>query len=211
VGRYTGPTEKLSRREGVELELKGARRMARKGGLERRGDAPPGQHGTARRRRESIYGQQLREKQRAKRYYGVREKQFRNYLAKARKGREGQIGDRLMVLLERRLDNVIYRLGMATTRAQARQFINHQHVQVNGRRVDIASFLVTPDDVISIRMESPIRPAAQEATELIGRVAPWLQADFDGLTGKVLRLPDRHEIDAPVNEHLIVELYSRVM
>jgi small subunit ribosomal protein S4 len=212
VGRYTGPTEKLSRREGVELELKGARRLARKGGLERRGDAPPGQHGAGRfRRRESIYGQQLREKQRAKRYYGVREKQFRNYVVKARKGREGQLGERLMVLLERRLDNVVYRLGLATTRAQARQFVGHGHVTVNGRRVDIASFLVSIDDVISIKLESPIRPAAIEATELIGRVTPWLQADFDGLTGKVLRFPERNEIDAPVNEQLIVELYSRSM
>jgi small subunit ribosomal protein S4 len=210
VGRYTGPTEKLSRREGVELELKGARRLARKGGLERRGDAPPGQHGNARRRRESVYGLQLREKQRAKRYYGTRERQFRNTFAKAKKGTEGQVGERLMVLLERRLDNVIYRLGLATTRPQARQFVNHGHVQVNGRRVDIPSFLVSEGDIVAINLESPVRPAAQEATEMIGRVAPWLQADFDGLTGKVLRMPERHEIDAPVNEQLIVELYSRV-
>ena len=140
MGRYTGPTEKLSRREGVELELKGARRLARKGGLERRGDAPPGQHGNARRRRESVYGLQLREKQRAKRYYGMRERQFRKVFREAQKSREGQVGERLMVLLERRLDNVVYRLGLATTRAQARQFVNHRHVQVNGRRVDIAPF-----------------------------------------------------------------------
>ncbi len=210
MGRYTGPTEKLSRREGVELELKGARRMARKGGLERRGDAPPGQHGTGRRRRESVYGLQLREKQRAKRYYGMRERQFRKTYRDAQRGREGQVGERLMVLLERRLDNVVYRLGLATTRAQARQFVNHGHVQVNGRRVDIPSFLVSEGDIVSIKLESPVRPAAQEATDLIGRVAPWLQGDFDGLTGKVLRLPQRGEIDAPVNEQLIVELYSRV-
>lgn len=210
MGRYTGPTEKLSRREGVELELKGARRMARKGGLERRGDAPPGQHGNARRRRESVYGLQLREKQRAKRYYGVREGQFRKTYRDAQKGREGQVGERLMVLLERRLDNVVYRLGLATTRAQARQFVNHRHVQVNGRRVDIPSYLVSEGDVVAIKLDSPVRPAAQEATDLIGRVTPWLQADFDGLTGKVLRYPERREIDAPVNEQLIVELYSRV-
>jgi small subunit ribosomal protein S4 len=209
VGRYTGPTEKLSRREGVELELKGARRLARKGGLERRGDAPPGQHGHSRRRRASVYGLQLREKQRAKRYYGVRERQFRRYFREANRGREGQVGERLMVLLERRLDNVVYRLGLATTRAQARQFVNHGHVQVNGRRVDIPSFLVKPGDVVAIALDSPIREAAHEATELIGRVAPWLQADFDGLTGKVLRLPERAEIDAPVNEQLIVELLAR--
>jgi small subunit ribosomal protein S4 len=210
VGRYTGPTEKLSRREGVELELKGARRLARKGGLERRGDAPPGQHGHARRRRASVYGLQLREKQRAKRYYGVRERQFRRYLSEAHKGREGRLGERLMVILERRLDNVVYRLGFASTRAQARQFITHRHVLVNGRRVDIPSFSVSPGDEISIRMESPVAPAAREATEQIGRVANWLLADFDALKGTVSRLPERREIDAPVNEQLIVELYSRV-
>jgi small subunit ribosomal protein S4 len=209
LGRYTGPTEKLSRREGVELELKGARRLARKGGLERRGDAPPGQHGHTRRRRESVYGQQLREKQRAKRYYGVREKQFRRYMREASRSREGRVGERLMVLLERRLDNVVYRLGLASTRAQARQFITHRHVLVNGRRVDIPSYLVTPGEVISVRMDSPVRDAAQEATEMIGRVSPWLQADFDGLSGVVLRLPDRREIDAPVHEQLIVELLAR--
>ncbi len=211
MGRYTGPKEKLSRREGVELELKGARRMAGKGGLERRGDAPPGQHGRSLRRRESVYGRQLREKQRAKRYYGIRERQFRGYVLKARKGREGQLGERLMTLLERRLDNVVYRLGLASTRAQARQFVSHGHVLVNGRRVDIPSFLVSVDDVVAIKLDSPVRAAATEATELIGRVAPWLQADFDGLTGKVLRFPERHEIDAPINEQLIVELYSRAM
>lgn len=210
MGRYTGPKEKLSRREGVELELKGARRLARKGGLERRGEAPPGQHGHARRRRESVYGLQLRMKQRAKRYYGVRERQFRRYLRKARTGREGQLGERLMVLLERRLDNVVYRLGLASTRAQARQFVGHGHVLVNGRRVDIASFSVSPGDEIALKTDSPVAPAAREAVEQMGRVAPWLQADFDGLRGTVLRLPERPEIDAPVDEQLIVELSSRV-
>lgn len=210
MGRHTGPTEKLSRREGVELELKGARRLARKGGLERRGDAPPGQHGHSFRRRPSVYGQQLREKQRAKRYYGVRERQFRRYLREARRGREGQLGERLMVILERRLDNVVYRLGLASTRAQARQYVNHGHVLVNGRRVDIASFSVSPGDEIAVRGDSTVREAAREATTQIGRVAGWLLADFDALRGTVARLPERHEIDAPVNEHLIVELYSRV-
>jgi small subunit ribosomal protein S4 len=209
VGRYTGPTEKLSRREGVELELKGARRLARKGGLERRGDAPPGQHGASRRRRDSVYGLQLREKQRAKRYYGVREKQFRRYVRDASRGREGRVGERLMTLLERRLDNVVYRLGLASTRAQARQFITHRHVLVNGRRVDIPSYLISPGDEVAIRMDSPIRPAAVEATEQMGRVTPWLLADFDALRGTIARLPERREIDAPVNEQLIVELLSR--
>ena len=208
MGRYTGPTERLSRREGVELELKGARRMARKGGLERRGDRPPGQHGT-RRRSPSVYARQLREKQRAKRYYGVRERQLRRYLRASTHGREGRAGERLLILLERRLDNVVYRLGLATTRAQARQFVNHGHVLVNGRRVDIPSRSVVPGDEIAIRADSPIRPAAHEATEMIGRIAAWLLADPDGLRGTVARLPERAEIDAPVDEQLIVELLSR--
>lgn len=210
MGRYTGPTERLSRREGVDLELKGARRLAGKGGLERRGQAPPGQHGWTMRRRPSVYAQQLREKQRLKRYYGIREAQLRRYLRAARRGAEGRHGERLMVALERRLDNVVYRLGLAATRAQARQFVGHRHVLVNGRRVDIPSLAVSPGDVIEFRAGSPARPVALEATELVGRVAPWLAAEPDALRGIVTRLPERHEIDAPVDEQLVVELYARV-
>lgn len=137
MGRHTGPVEKLSRREGVELYLKGERLARGKSALERRGAVPPGQHGRSRRPRPSTYALQLREKQRAKRYYGVRERQFRRYVRVASRRRAGRTGEELLRLLERRLDNVIYRLGFAATRAQARQFVNHGHVEVNGARCDI--------------------------------------------------------------------------
>ena len=208
MGRYTGPVEKLSRREGVELHLKGERALKGKSALERRGAAPPGQHGTRRGRRPSIYAEQLRAKQRAKRYYGVRESQFRRYVREASK--KGVTGEELLRLLERRLDNVVYRLGFASTRAQARQFVNHGHVTVDGRRVDVPSYAVKPGQEIAISGSSPVRDAAAASTELTGSVAPWLQTDFETLTGKVLRLPERREIGAPVDEHLIVELYSRL-
>jgi small subunit ribosomal protein S4 len=210
VGRYTGPVEKLSRREGVDLCLKGERRLNGKSALERRGPQPPGQHGNARRRRESVYAEQLREKQKAKRYYGVREKQFRRYVAAATKKREGVVGEQLLQLLEQRLDNVVYRLGLASTRPQARQFVSHGHVLVNGERCDIASRQVKPGDVVMIKPEAAVRPVSTAATDQMGRVGPWLEADFDSLAGKVLRLPVRNEIDTPVAEQLIVEFYSRV-
>jgi small subunit ribosomal protein S4 len=207
MGRHTGPVEKLSRREGVELFLKGERALNGKSALERRGATPPGQHGRARRPRPSIYQTQLRAKQAAKRYYGVRERQFRRYVDRANRG-EGVTGDALLALLERRLDNVVYRLGFAGTRAQARQFVNHGHVTVDGRKVDIASFLVRPGNVIAIH--GPVRALAAASTELTGAVAGWLQTDFDALQGTVLRLPERSDINAPVDEQLIVELYSRL-
>src|SRR5688500_12362656 len=149
MGRYTGPVEKLSRREGVELFLKGERALNGKSALERRGDAPPGQHGQARRRKPSIYQTQLRAKQTAKRYYGIREGQFRRYVHKANRA-QGVTGEELLSLLERRLDNVVYRLGFAGTRAQARQFVNHGHVTVDGKKVDIASYLVKPGETVAI-------------------------------------------------------------
>lgn len=209
MGRYTGPTEKLSRREGVELFLKGERLLNGKSGLERR-PTPPGQHGAARRRQPSTYGVQLREKQRAKRYYGVRERQFRRYVREASRQREGLMGDHLLRLLERRLDNVVYRLGLATTRAQARQYVNHGHVMVDGGRVDIPSFQVKAGQTVALRTGSPVEPAVRDAVELVAAVPGWLQADVDALEGKVLRLPERSEIATPVNEQLIVEFYSRV-
>jgi small subunit ribosomal protein S4 len=207
MGRYTGPVEKLSRREGVELFLKGERALNGKSALERRGDAPPGQHGQLRRRKPSVYQTQLRAKQTAKRYYGVREGQFRRYVDKANRS-QGVTGEELLTLLERRLDNVVYRLGFAGTRAQARQFVNHGHVTVDDRKVDIASYLVKPGQTVAIT--GPVRELASAATELTGAVSGWLQTDFDALQGTVLRLPERSDINAPVNEQLIVELYSRV-
>ena len=207
MGRHTGPVEKLSRREGVELFLKGERALNGKSALERRGDAPPGQHGQARRRKPSIYQTQLRAKQTAKRYYGIREGQFRRYVDKANRA-QGITGEELLSLLERRLDNVVYRLGFAGTRAQARQFVNHGHVTVDGKKVDIASYLVSAGEVVA--NNGPVREVASAATELTGAVSGWLQTDFEQLSGKVLRLPVRSDINAPVNEHLIIELYSRL-
>ncbi|EHN11869.1 SSU ribosomal protein S4p (S9e) [Patulibacter medicamentivorans] len=211
MGRYTGPVERLSRREGVDLELKGARRLAGKGALERRGALPPGQHGGGRRVKTSVYAQQLREKQRAKRYYGVREKQFRRLLNEAakRNAENTVTGERLLQLLEQRVDNVVVRLGFAATRAQARQFVSHGHVLVNGVRHTIASARLKPGDVVTIKDGAPIKPLAQEATELVAIVPAWLEADHDGLSGRVLRLPTRQEIQVPITEHLIVELAGR--
>ncbi len=208
MGRYTGPVERLSRREGVELFLKGERALNGKSGLERRGPAPPGQHGQRRRVKQSIYSTQLRAKQRAKRYYGVRERQFRRYVKHAQRG-SGLTGERLLQLLELRLDNVVYRLGFATTRAQARQFVNHGHVLVDGKRVDIASYSVRPGQTIALKPDSGVAPLATAATELTSVVSGWLETDFDALTGKVLREPARGEIPAPVEEQLVVEFYAR--
>jgi small subunit ribosomal protein S4 len=208
VGRYTGPVERLSRREGVELYLKGLRAINGKSALARRGPLPPGQHGARRPTKPSVFSTQLRAKQLAKRYYGVRERQFRRYVDAAER-RGGRTGEELLVALERRLDNVVYRLGFAATRAQARQFVGHGHILVDGRRVDIASFAVTPGQVITLRAGAPIEPLVREATELTSSIGGWLQADVDGLSGKVLRLPERREIPSPVQEQLIVEFYSR--
>jgi small subunit ribosomal protein S4 len=206
MGRYRGPVEKLSRREGVQLYLKGERVAAGKSAIERR-PYPPGEHGRAR-QRQSEYRLQLREKQKAKRYYGVRERQFRRYFERARRER-GILGENLLRQLERRLDNVVYRLGFASTRAQARQFITHGHVRVGGRKVDRPSYEVQPRDVITFRPNARIEPVVRQATELTGSVPGWLLADHEGLSGRVERLPERREIDAPTNEQLIVELYSK--
>ena len=208
MGRYTGPVEKLSRREGVDLCLKGERRLAGKGALERRGDAPPGQH-PHRPRKESVYGKQLREKQKLKRYYGVRERQLRRYLQEAVRHKADQVaGERLLVGLELRLDNVVYRLGLATTRPQARQLVSHGHVIVDGRRCDIASRRVLPDSQVAIAINAPVAELARVATSLVGRVPAWLEADHDALAGRVLREPARVEIDAPVAEQLVIELHG---
>jgi small subunit ribosomal protein S4 len=208
MGRHTGPVERLSRREGVELELKGLRRLAGKSGLDRRGALPPGEHGGRRRRPPSTFALQLRAKQVLKRMYGVRERQFRRYVREAQASRD-RTGDRIVLALERRLDNVIFRLGFATTRAQARQFVSHGHVFVDGRRVDIASYRVKPGQVIGLRDASPVRETAAEAAELLARVAPWLETDPDALVGRVLRNPVREDVHLPIDEQLVVEHFSR--
>ena len=206
MARYTGPVCKQCRREGQKLFLKGERCLTDKCGVERR-SYPPGDHGRGR-MRQSEYRVQLREKQKARRYYGVLEKQFRNYYAKA-SGQSGVTGENLLRLLESRFDNVLVRLGFAASRRQARQLIRHGHWWVNGRRVDIPSYQVRDGDVISVKSGTGADRVIRDATELTAQVPPWLQADHDALTAKVLRKPDRREIAAPVQEQLIVELYSK--
>ncbi len=207
MARYRGPACKLCRREGMKLFLKGERCLTEKCAIERR-SYPPGEHGRGR-IKQSEYLLQLREKQKARRYYGLLEKQFRTYYEKAAKQRAGVTGDNLLRMLESRIDNVVYRLGFAASRAQARQLVRHGHFLVNGRRVNIPSYQVRPNDVISLKLGSPAEQVVRDATDLTASVAPWLQADHDGLTGKILKWPERAEIDTPVQESLIVELYSK--
>jgi small subunit ribosomal protein S4 len=206
MARDTSPQCKQCRREGQKLFLKGERCLTDKCGVERR-SYPPGEHGRAR-VRASEYRNQLREKQKTRRYYQLLEKQFRHYYAKAAR-QPGVTGENLLRLLERRFDNVLVRLGFAASRRQARQLISHGHWLVNGRRVNIPSYQVRPDDVITIRPDAKAADVVRSATELTAAVPPWLQADHDALTAKVLRLPERTEIETPVQEQLIVELYSK--
>jgi small subunit ribosomal protein S4 len=206
VARDLGPKCRQCRREGLKLFLKGERCLTEKCAIERR-SYPPGEHGRGR-IKQSEYLLQLREKQKARRYYGLLEKQFRNTYQKASR-RTGPTGENLLRMLETRLDNVVYRLGFAGSRAQSRQLVRHGHFLVNGRRVNIPSFGVRPDDVISLRPSSPAEAIVRDATDLTAAVTPWLQADHDGLTGKMLKWPERAEIDTPVQESLIVELYSK--
>jgi len=206
MARSLGPKCKQCRREGMKLFLKGERCLTEKCAVERR-SYPPGEHGRGR-IKQSEYLLQLREKQKARRYYGILEKQFRSYYEKAAKA-SGITGEALLRMLETRLDNVVYRLGFAASRAQARQIIRHGHFQVNGRRVNIPSYQVRPNDVVSLKAGSPVEQVVRDATDLTASVASWLQADHDNLTGKVLKLPERTDIDTPVQEQLIVELYSK--
>ena len=206
MARDLGPKCRMCRREGLKLFLKGERCLTEKCAIERR-SYPPGEHGRGR-IKQSEYLLQLREKQKARRYYGLLEKQFRNTYEKASRG-QGAPGENLLRMLETRLDNVVYRLGFAGSRAQARQLVRHGHFRVNGRRVNIPSYGVKQDDVISLKPGSPVEQLVRDATDLTASVAPWLQADHEGLTGQVLRYPERDEIDVPVQESLIVELYSK--
>ncbi|MDT8304815.1 MAG: 30S ribosomal protein S4 [Anaerolineae bacterium] len=212
MARYTGPVCKLCRREGEKLFLKGSRCMTPKCSFERR-PYPPGQHGREkqfRRGRASDYLLQLREKQKARRIYGILERQFSNYFVKATQ-QPGLTGTNLLKMLERRLDNVIYRLGIADSRAQARQLVNHGHVMLNGRRTSIPSALVTPGDTISIRPESMRRTYFRDLRQEIDdrQVPRWLSLDAKNLSARVLQIPEREDIDTTVNEQLIVEYYSR--
>ena len=206
MARDTSPQCKQCRREGQKLFLKGERCFTDKCGVERR-SYPPGEHGRGR-MRQSEYRLQLREKQKTRRFYQVLEKQFRSYYEKASR-QPGVTGENLLRLLESRFDSVLVRLGFAASRRQARQLIRHGHWQINGRRVDIPSYQLRPEDVISIKADTAAADTVRQATELVSTVPAWLQADHDALTAKILRYPERSEISAPVQEQLIVELYSK--
>ncbi|OWZ84462.1 30S ribosomal protein S4 [Natranaerobius trueperi] len=209
MARYQGPVCRLCRREGSKLFLKGERCHTDKCAIDRKSYVP-GQHGPTRRGKQSEYGMQLREKQKARRIYGVLENQFRKYFKEADR-KKGITGETLLQLLETRLDNVVYRVGFASSRDEARQLVNHGHIIVNGRRVDVSSFEVKPGDEITIREKSRNIPRVQELKELAEghKVPEWLEADHENYSAKMVRVPAREEIDVPVEEHLIVELYSR--
>ena len=209
MARYRGPVCRLCRREGMKLFLKGERCYKEKCAIERR-NAPPGQHGAARRRKVRAYGLQLREKQKLRRVYGLLEGQFRRTFSEASR-RKGVTGESLLRYLELRLDNVVYSLGFATSRNQARQLVRHGHIDVNGRRVNIPSFRVRPGLEISVREKSRKNEQIKEAIEFAqGRGVPsWLELDGDAFQGKVIELPVREDIRFPIQEQLVVELYSR--
>jgi small subunit ribosomal protein S4 len=209
MARYIGPVCRLCRREGMKLFLKGERCYTEKCAIEKR-NFPPGQHGKTRKSKMQGYGIQLREKQKVKRIYGVLEDQFRRYFEQAERTR-GITGETLLQLLERRLDNVAYRAGFATSRPASRQLVRHGHFTVNGRKVDIPSFSVKPGDVVAIRQSSKQVPAILHALEEVkGRGVPeWIQYDAAGLSAKIGSIPTREQINLPVQEQLIVELYSK--
>ena len=209
MARYIGPVCRLCRREGMKLFLKGERCYTEKCAIEKR-NLPPGQHGKARKAKMLGYGLQLREKQKVKRTYGVLENQFRRYFEAADRQR-GITGETLLQLLERRLDNAIYRLGFATSRPQARQLVKHGHFLVNGKKVDIPSYQLRQGDVVSLRQSSEKNPAILHAIEEVkGRGIPeWLSLDAAAASGRVVSLPTREQINLPVQEQLIVELYSK--
>ncbi|WP_119071915.1 30S ribosomal protein S4 [Aggregatilinea lenta] len=213
MARYTGPVCKLCRRDGEKLFLKGARCLSAKCSVERRA-YPPGQHGKDaqfRRGRGSDYSLQLREKQKARRVYGVLERQFRRYFSEALR-RPGLTGSNLLTILESRLDNVVYRLGWADSRAHARQIVQHGHIAVNGRRTNIPSYLVRPDDVVAIREQSRSRQYFKELRAYMEdrpQAPEWLSVNMGAMEGTVLRVPERRDVDLPLNEQLIVEYYSR--
>ena len=208
MARYTDAVCRLCRREGQKLFLKGERCYSDKCAIARR-EYAPGQHGQGRKKL-SGYGLQLREKQKARRYYGVLEGQFRHYFELANK-KSGVTGDNLLAILESRLDNVVYRLGFGTSRPEARQLVRHGHFTVNGKKVNIPSYLVKVGDVIAIKEESKSSEKIKNVVEITAsRVVPkWLDLDNNTLTGKVVAVAEREDIDLPLEEHLIVELYSK--
>ncbi len=210
MARYTGPSCRLCRREGCKLHLKGERCNSEKCSLNRRAQAP-GQHGAANnRRRVKEYSLQLREKQKAKRYYGILEKQFKNYFEKADR-KEGQTGENLLTMIERRLDNVVYRMGMAESRKEARQLVLHGHFTVNGKKVNIPSYEVNKGDVVALKENSrKLGKFKMLIEDINARTIPaWMDVDKENIVATIKELPKREDIDFPFEEHLIVELYSK--
>jgi small subunit ribosomal protein S4 len=209
MARYSGPACRLCRREDMKLFLKGDRCYTDKCGYERRAYGP-GQHGQARRRKQSNYGEQLREKQKLKRIFGIAERQFRGYYKKAA-SMKAVTGEALLQLLERRLDNVVYRLGFSADHAEGRQLVRHGHFRVNGKKVNIPSYLVRQNDVIEIKEASRKIGRVNDALSGVDRrgVPKWLELDKDNYRGKVTGMPSREEFTLPIREQLVVELYSR--
>lgn len=209
MARYTGPVCRLCRREAQKLFLKGERCLTNKCAIDRR-NYPPGQHGPGKQRKLSQYGIQLREKQKMRRIYGVGERQFRTYFGKADRT-PGITGENFLRLLERRLDNVVHRLGFASSRSQARQLVSHGNIFVNGKKLDVPSFMVKPGMVISVTDRHHNNPQVVQNTERarMGAIPAWLELSADKPEGKVVSLPSRAEIDTQVTEQLIVEFYSK--
>ncbi|MGD0225166.1 MAG: 30S ribosomal protein S4 [Terriglobia bacterium] len=209
MARYREAVCRLCRREGVKLFLKGQRCLTDKCEIEKRNFAP-GQHGKSRRPKVVGYGLQLREKQKLRRLYGILEDQFRSYFEKAAR-MKGVTGETLLLMLERRLDNVVYRLGLASSRAAARQLVRHGHILVAGRKVNIPSFAVVPGQEIAVKEPSRNLAGVQRALDLSGgrSVPPWLQLDREALKAKVISLPKREDVNFPIQEQMIVELYSK--
>lgn len=206
MARYREANCRLCRREGQKLFLKGDRCYSEKCALERR-NFPPGQHGQGR-KKVSEYGLQLREKQKAKRFYGLQETQFRNLFDKAIR-KQGKAGENLLIMLETRLDNVVFRLGFASSRKEARQLVVHGHFTINGKKANIPSMAVKAGDVIAVKEKSTNSPKFKEIKDMTITVPAWLSVDVNKLEGQVLSIPTREQIDTPVAEHLIVELYSK--
>jgi small subunit ribosomal protein S4 len=209
LARYREAVCRLCRREGIKLFLKGQRCLTGKCEIEKRNFAP-GQHGKSRRPKLSGYGLQLREKQKLRRLYGILEDQFRSYFEKAAR-MKGVTGENLLLMLESRLDNTVYRLGLASSRAAARQLVRHGHIQVSGRKVNIPSFAVVPGQEIALREKSRNLAAVQRALDLSGgrSVPAWLQLNREGLKARVISLPKREDVNFPIQEQMVVELYSK--
>ena len=207
MAKYTGADCRICRREGCKLFLKGERCTSKKCAMERRPNVP-GVHGASR-KKATEYSLQLREKQKVKKAYGLLEKQFRTYYDMANSQRTGLVGENMLSLLERRLDNVVYRMGIGASRKESRQIVNHGHITVNGQTVDIPSYLVKVDDIIAIKENKKELPMFKDLKDVKVVMPKWLEFNTEKLTGKINAMPQRDDIDLNIREHLIVELYSK--